>query len=361
MGTVPNSSWLFPTAMPASELGTVPRIRVSARARRLSIRVYPDARVECVVPPRARPREIEAFIAAHREWIDSRRAIALRNRPEPQPFPPASDRTADVRRSSGGCTWRATPGACAGARGRSGNPARDGWRFHADRLRAGLRTWLLRAARTRLRTARGGDRAGHGRELFAGFHPPPAFSLGKLFGARYHQPQLLPAVPAPGSGGLPHRARAHACEAHEPLGAFLAGSGTSLPRLARARSRARAGLAPRAFAGSFPNEIEPWPTTRSISRTKACTGTWALPSPMANTCSSTSCSTRRSPTPSSRTRCCSSSSTRCRSCGCGCSCTSSITCSSACVATTSIRRSRCWRASRGCRKSCSARGACCRR
>ncbi len=38
---------------------TVPSIRVSARARRLSIRVYPDARVEVVVPPRARPREVE--------------------------------------------------------------------------------------------------------------------------------------------------------------------------------------------------------------------------------------------------------------------------------------------------------------
>ena len=34
------------------------RIRVSAKTRRLSLRVYPDARVECVVPPRARPREI---------------------------------------------------------------------------------------------------------------------------------------------------------------------------------------------------------------------------------------------------------------------------------------------------------------
>ena len=67
-----------------------PQIRVSARARRLSIRVYADARVECVVPPRARPREIEAFICAHREWIEKRRAIALRHRPEPEVFPPAA-------------------------------------------------------------------------------------------------------------------------------------------------------------------------------------------------------------------------------------------------------------------------------
>src|SRR5690242_1663986 len=82
-------------------LGPVsPRIRISARARRLSIRVYPDARVECVVPPRARPRDIELFIATHREWIDSKRAVALRNRPAPQPFPPA---TLELRASSE--TW----------------------------------------------------------------------------------------------------------------------------------------------------------------------------------------------------------------------------------------------------------------
>src|SRR5205085_10900812 len=83
-----------------SENGDSPLIRVSARARRLSIRVYPDARVECVVPPRARPREIEQFIAAHREWIDNKRAVALRNRPAPQPFPPP---TLELRASSE--TW----------------------------------------------------------------------------------------------------------------------------------------------------------------------------------------------------------------------------------------------------------------
>jgi predicted metal-dependent hydrolase len=65
-------------------------VRVSARARRLSIRVYPDARVEVVVPPRARAREVERFVAAHRQWIDEKRAVALRNRPAPQAFPPES-------------------------------------------------------------------------------------------------------------------------------------------------------------------------------------------------------------------------------------------------------------------------------
>ena len=62
--------------------------RGEQRARRLAIRVYPDARVEVVVPPRARPREVESFLAAQREWIEAKRAQALRNRPEPEVFPP---------------------------------------------------------------------------------------------------------------------------------------------------------------------------------------------------------------------------------------------------------------------------------
>ena len=125
-----------------------PRIRVSARARRLSIRVYPDARVECVVPPRARPREIEAFIAAHREWIESRRAIALRNRPEPQPFPPAA---IELRMSAE--LWRLQVLGDAGAlrlREAGQGILRATGGASTPRLRAGLRTWLLRAARTRL-------------------------------------------------------------------------------------------------------------------------------------------------------------------------------------------------------------------
>jgi predicted metal-dependent hydrolase len=125
---------------------------VSARARRLSIRVYPDARVEVVVPPRARPRDVELFIAAHREWIDSKRAVALRNRPEPQPFPPA---TIDLRASSE--TWALH---LAGGEGRlrliertgnTGEPILQArGTASTDKLRASLRTWLLRAAYTRL-------------------------------------------------------------------------------------------------------------------------------------------------------------------------------------------------------------------
>ncbi len=135
------------SAQRRDENGGSPQIRTSQRARRLSIRVYPDARVEVVVPPRVRPREVELFIAAHREWIDSKRAVALRNRPEPQPFPPAA---IDLRVS--GDVWRLH---FAGGEGRlrlveAGTGGERvlqvrGAASHA-KLRTALRTWLLRTA-----------------------------------------------------------------------------------------------------------------------------------------------------------------------------------------------------------------------
>ena len=147
-GDSPQFELAFPSGHAGERIGDSPRIRVSARARRLSIRVYPDARVECVVPPRVRPREIEAFIAVHREWIESRRAIALRNLPAPQPFPPA---VIDLRMS--GEQWRLQ---VAGGVGRARTCEAGQGILRATgtastpQLRAGLRTWLLRAARTRL-------------------------------------------------------------------------------------------------------------------------------------------------------------------------------------------------------------------
>ena len=146
-GDSPQFELAFPDGNAGERIGDSPRIRVSARARRLSLRVYPDARVECVVPRRARPREIEAFIAAHREWIDSRRAIALRNRPVPQPFPPA---VIELRMS--GEQWRLDAESGVGPpRIREAGPGvLRASATSATRLRAGLRSWLLRAARERL-------------------------------------------------------------------------------------------------------------------------------------------------------------------------------------------------------------------
>ena len=136
------------------ESGPPTRIRVSARARRLSIRVFPDARVEVVVPPRVGPREVERFITSHRQWIDDKRAQAARNRPDPQPFPPEF--------IDFGATGERFRLQVAGGSGRLrlreiGNPVDDRDRvLHisgtaAPRgLRQALRSWLLEAARKRL-------------------------------------------------------------------------------------------------------------------------------------------------------------------------------------------------------------------
>jgi predicted metal-dependent hydrolase len=47
-------------------------VRVSPRARRLSVRVYPGGRVEIVVPPYASAATVQRFVGTHREWIEAR-------------------------------------------------------------------------------------------------------------------------------------------------------------------------------------------------------------------------------------------------------------------------------------------------
>ena len=134
-----------------SENGDSPRIRVSGRARRLSVRVYPDARVEVVVPPRARAREVEHFINLHRQWIDDKRTAALRRRPPPEPFPPAS-----LHFNLTGETWRLHLAGGEGrlrlteVQGASGHILQASGRVGSAGLRSALRAWLMRAARARL-------------------------------------------------------------------------------------------------------------------------------------------------------------------------------------------------------------------
>jgi predicted metal-dependent hydrolase len=47
-------------------------VRVSRRARRLSVRVYPGGRVEVVVPPGASAAAVQKFVGTHRQWIHRR-------------------------------------------------------------------------------------------------------------------------------------------------------------------------------------------------------------------------------------------------------------------------------------------------
>lgn len=105
--------------------------------------------------------------------------------------------------------------------------------------------------------ARGLTGDGRRSRFFTGFHPPAAFALGELLRAGYHQPQLLPDVPATRSRGLPHHPRADAPVTHEPFGALLAGGRAALRRLACARSRTRAGLAPRSALGFLGRKLGP--------------------------------------------------------------------------------------------------------
>jgi len=53
-------------------------VRVSARARRLSIKVFPRGRVEVVVPRRTKPADVQAFVVENRDWIDDARASFAR-------------------------------------------------------------------------------------------------------------------------------------------------------------------------------------------------------------------------------------------------------------------------------------------
>ncbi len=63
-------------------------VRESARARRLSIKVFPRGRVEVVVPKRTRPREVEFFVNENREWIKrARESFAVNHPPEPFKLP----------------------------------------------------------------------------------------------------------------------------------------------------------------------------------------------------------------------------------------------------------------------------------
>jgi predicted metal-dependent hydrolase len=62
-------------------------VRQSARARRLSVRVFRNGGVEIVVPPRTSPHRVNAFVSEHREWIERQRKRAV-----PQvdwPMPPS--------------------------------------------------------------------------------------------------------------------------------------------------------------------------------------------------------------------------------------------------------------------------------
>lgn len=63
-------------------------VRESARARRMSIKVYPRGRVEVVAPRRSRARDVEAFVRENRAWIARTRAEFAARYPAADRSPP---------------------------------------------------------------------------------------------------------------------------------------------------------------------------------------------------------------------------------------------------------------------------------
>lgn len=67
---------------PPSDSQPPVRLRASTRARHLQIKVSPWQGVEVIVPKRRSARDVEAFLAQHREWISEAWKKLLREYPE---------------------------------------------------------------------------------------------------------------------------------------------------------------------------------------------------------------------------------------------------------------------------------------
>src|ERR1700733_549366 len=121
-------------------------VRQSARARRLSVRVFRNGGVEIVVPPRTPARRVSEFVSEHREWIERQRrrtAPALH-----WPLPPEL-----LSLTAIGEQWRCSTIAGAG-RIRLREIAADELQIGGplddqERLRRLLTNWLIERARLR--------------------------------------------------------------------------------------------------------------------------------------------------------------------------------------------------------------------
>jgi predicted metal-dependent hydrolase len=121
-------------------------VRQSARARRLSVRVFRNGGVEIVVPPRTTARRVSEFVSEHREWIERQRR---RTAPASHwPLPPQL-----LSLTAIGEQWQLQILAGAGpARLRETAPNElqiSGRLDDRERLRRQLVDWLMRRARLR--------------------------------------------------------------------------------------------------------------------------------------------------------------------------------------------------------------------
>jgi predicted metal-dependent hydrolase len=131
-------------------------VRRSARARRLTVRVYPGGRVEVTVPAGVRPAVVADFVARHRAWIDARVA-ELKTHPQPQHEPLPSRVFLQALEADWQVRYieRQRPGVRAVAARELevyGDPAQAGAarrmlrNWLTSEARAGLEPWLARLA-----------------------------------------------------------------------------------------------------------------------------------------------------------------------------------------------------------------------
>ena len=146
-----SGSQLRQLALPGlDDSATAWTVRRSARARRVSARVFHSGRVEIVAPERVPDRRIADFIARHREWIE-RKSLEGRRRlgSSVAVFPPA-----ELRLAALGEHWRLhLAGGTGGPRvtsGAAGLLAVSGDVADRVRLRRLLLGWLTERARAHL-------------------------------------------------------------------------------------------------------------------------------------------------------------------------------------------------------------------
>jgi predicted metal-dependent hydrolase len=130
------------------EATTAWTVRVSRRARRLTVRVFHTGRVEVVVPPRTSARTVRDFLQRHRQWVESRRERARRELPAAAPFPPAA-----ISLAAFGEHWSVHMAGGSG-RGRLHAAGEGRLEIHGvhceETLRQQLRAWVVAHAAMRL-------------------------------------------------------------------------------------------------------------------------------------------------------------------------------------------------------------------
>lgn len=158
MSTMPAQLQLFESR----DISAPWNVRVSRRARRLSVRVYPGGRVEVVVPPGASPATVHRFVHTHREWID-RRVSDLSSAKHAADGKPSSIELRALGRTYS-ILYVPTPSDSVIVRGLGGeNALRVSGATESDRaIGAALRSWLSALAREELgrqlaSVARAGD------------------------------------------------------------------------------------------------------------------------------------------------------------------------------------------------------------